>query len=259
MKPRCLFSVIIAVRNGAATLPRALDSLFSQTHAEWECLIQDALSEDGTADILAARPDERLNVVCEADSGVYDAWNRALDRISPASRWGMFLGADDALAAPHVLAQAARVLDRVPEDIGFAQAGLELGRGGRVRERVARSRAEIFRQFICGMPLLTPAVFFRSTLFRSARFDSSYRIAGDFAFVAERLTPDNLALLPFVASYMELGGLSSSLRFRPLLQAERKRALAECVLPRAADIVRACIETFEDTAAPLDLTRQSIS
>ena len=41
MKPRCLFSVIIAVRNGAATLPRALDSLFSQTHAEWECLIQD--------------------------------------------------------------------------------------------------------------------------------------------------------------------------------------------------------------------------
>ena len=39
MKPRCLFSVIIAVRNGAATLPRALDSLFSQTHAEWECLI----------------------------------------------------------------------------------------------------------------------------------------------------------------------------------------------------------------------------
>jgi len=163
------------------------------------------------------------------------------------------------VAAPHVLAQAARVLDRVPEDIGFAQAGLELGRGGRVRERVARSRAEIFRQFICGMPLLTPAVFFRSTLFRSARFDSSYRIAGDFAFVAERLTPDNLALLPFVASYMELGGLSSSLRFRPLLQAERKRALAECVLPRAADIVRACIETFEDTAAPLDLTRQSIS
>ena len=211
MKPRCLFSVIIAVRNGAATLPRALDSLFSQTHAEWECLIQDALSEDGTADILAARPDKRLNVVCEADSGVYDAWNRALDRISPASRWVMFLGADDALAAPHVLAQAARVLDRVPEDIGFAQAGLELGRGGRVRERVARSRAEIFRQFICGMPLLTPAVFFRSTLFRSARFDSSYRIAGDFAFVAERLTPDNLALLPFVASYMELAEFFSAL------------------------------------------------
>ena len=31
--------------------------------------------------------------------------------------------------------------------------------------------------------LLTPAVFFRSTLFRSARIDSSYRIAGDIAFV----------------------------------------------------------------------------
>ncbi len=83
----------------------------------------------------------------------------------------------------------------------------------------------------------------------------AYRIAGDFAFVARRLTPDNLALLPFVASYMELGGLSSSLRFRPLLQAERKRALAECVLPRAAEVVRACIETLEDTGDPLDAAR----
>lgn len=255
MRPDCRFAVVMAVRNGAATLPRALDSLFSQTHGDWECLVQDALSDDGTADIFAAHPDERLKVAREADGGVYDAWNRALDRLSPESRWIMFLGADDALAGPHVLARAARALAELPETVNFAQAGLELGRNGQVRERVSRSRAEVFRQFICGMPLLTPAVFFRKQVFEQARFDAGYRIAGDFAFVAERLAPDNLALLPFVASYMELGGLSSALRSRPLLQAERKRALAECVLPRAAQIVRACIETLEDTADPLDAAR----
>lgn len=255
MKPECRFSIIMAVRNGAATLRRALDSLFAQTHSDWECLVQDALSEDATAEILAMYPDQRLKIVREADGGVYDAWNRALDRLTPGSRWVMFLGADDALAGPHVLARAARILADLPERVTFAQAGLELGRNGQVRECVARSRAEIFRQFICGMPLLTPAVFFRASLFKEARFDVTYRIAGDFAFVAERLTPDNLALLPFVASYMELGGLSSSLRFRPLLQAERKRALAECVLPRAAELVRACIETLEDTGNPLDAAR----
>ena len=51
---------------------------------------------------------------------------------------------------------------------------------------------------------------------------------------------------------MEAGGLSSAVRTRPLLDAERKRALTEIVLPRAADIVRACIETYGDTAIPLN-------
>lgn len=103
-------------------------------------------------------------------------------------------------------------------------------------------------------PLLTPACFFRKTLFAEpgGRFDATYRIAGDFAFVAERLRPDNLALLPFVTAYMEAGGLSSTVRTRPLLDAERKRTLARAVLPRAADIVRACIETYDDTANPLN-------
>ena len=51
---------------------------------------------------------------------------------------------------------------------------------------------------------------------------------------------------------MEAGGLSSAVRTRRLLGAERKRVLTEIVLPRAADIVRACIETYGDTAIPLN-------
>ncbi len=102
--------------------------------------------------------------------------------------------------------------------------------------------------------MLTPACVYRKTLFaeQGGRFDATYRIAGNFAFVAERLCPDNLALLPFVTAYMEAGGLSSAVRTRSLLDAERKRALTQAVLPRAADIVRACIETYGDMANPLN-------
>ena len=255
MKIQGIFSVVMAVRNGGATLTRALDSLMSQTCGEWECLIQDGMSDDNTEELLAARQDKRLKVAREADSGVYDAWNKALGRLSPESCWVMFLGADDALADPYVLARASHELVRLPEDVMFAQAGLNVGRDGKKRECISRSRAEVFQRLVWGMPLLTPAVFFRTSLFRQANFDSTYRIAGDFAFVAERLAPANFAVLPFVASYMELGGLSSSLRTRPLLQAERRRVLAECVLPRAAEIVQACIETLDETADPMASVR----
>ena len=70
--------------------------------------------------------------------------------------------------------------------------------------------------------------------------------------MAARLHLDSLALRPFVTAYMEAGGLSSAVRTRRLLGAERKRVLTEIVLPRAADIVRACIETYGDTAIPLN-------
>lgn len=251
MKPSFLFSIIMAVRDGAEFLPRALDALTAQTYAQWELVVQDAESGDATRELLAARNDARIKVVSQADSGVYQAWNRALERIS--GEWVMFLGADDVLAAPHVLAQAARALAQLPEAALFAQGGLQLGKRGEVRDTIARSKAEIFRFFINGMPLLTPAVFFRRRLFTGlgGRFDESYEIAGDFAFVAERLSPDNLALLPFVVTYMESGGLSSSLRTRPILEAERKRVLEQAVLPRAAEIVQACIDTYSDTVRPL--------
>lgn len=256
MKPNIRYSIIMAVHNGAQWLDRALESLRVQSWADWELLVQDAVSSDGTSDIVARHAAEwgqgRIKLVSEADSGVYQAWNRALARAS--GDWIMFLGADDALVDAHVLARAARELWALPEPILFAQAGLLLGKNGETRETLARSKAEIFRFFISGMPLLTPAVFFRAVLFApdsmGGQFDESYRIAGDFAFVARHLRAENLALLPFITTYMETGGLSSGVRSRSLLDAERIRVLQEEILPRSRDIVQACIDTYGETHSP---------
>lgn len=252
MKPQIRYSIIMAVRDGAKWLDRAFASLREQTWPDWELLVQDGASSDGSPDLVARHAAEwghgRIKLVSEVDSGVYQAWNRALARST--GDWILFLGADDALADAHVLARAARELANLPENIRFAQAGLRLGKNGEVRETLTRSRAEVFRFFISGMPLLTPAVFFRATQFAAERFDESYRIAGDFAFVARYLRADNLALLPFCASYMEAGGLSSGVRLRAVLDAERVRVLQEEVLPRSREIVQACIDTYGDTAVP---------
>ncbi len=55
-----------------------------------------------------------------------------------------------------------------------------MGRGEKTREILARSRAEVFRFFVSGMPLLTPACFFRKTLFAEPgeRFNADYRKPG---------------------------------------------------------------------------------
>lgn len=75
-----LVSVLLPVRNGAATLPAALDSLQQQTLEDWEWVAVDDGSDDSTADLLehAARLDSRIRLVRQAPSGLVAALNRGL-------------------------------------------------------------------------------------------------------------------------------------------------------------------------------------
>jgi len=245
-----VFSIIMATRNAEKHVRGALASVLGQSFPHYELLIQDAASTDQTLACIKAYASDKMHPVSAPDSGVYDAWNRAIERAR--GEWLLFLGADDRLFSPHVLARSARHLRGCGTEIFFAQGALALGRHGKHLECLNRSKCEIFRHFIAGMPLLVPAVFFNRRLFEARSFDATYAIAGDFAFAAQLLTPDNLMLLPFVVSYMEAGGLSSSPQHRPRLLAERRRILEEIVKSRAGELVEYCIRTMEDQNAPLE-------
>lgn len=249
MKPDVKFSIIMAIKGACPYVQRALNSLLEQNWDNWECLIQDGGMDDEGQNLLsslAKSKTRRIQMERTQDSGVYDAWNKALRRAT--GQWLLFLGSDDALADAHCLARSARILTELPPEICFVQGGLNLGKNGKVSQCLHRSKSEIFRFFPSSMPLLTPAVFFRKSLFEAGQgFDPSYAIAGDFAFVAKHLKSCNVATLPHVLSYMELGGLSSSLRHKAKLDAERQRILCEQVLPRASEIVQGIIDTYGDT------------
>jgi glycosyltransferase involved in cell wall biosynthesis len=97
-------SVVVAVFNGVDTLQRALDSLFAQTYRDWELVVIDGGSTDGSVAILERASDRISYWVSEPDRGIYDAWNKALSRLR--GQWVVFLGADDYLADRSVLARA---------------------------------------------------------------------------------------------------------------------------------------------------------
>ncbi len=87
----------VLVPNGAATLPRCLDSLLAQTSPPHELLVVDGASSDASLDIIqryaAAHPGIRW--ISEPDSGPAHAINKGIERTtSPLLTW---LNADDAL------------------------------------------------------------------------------------------------------------------------------------------------------------------
>lgn len=93
-----LISVIIPTYNRLTMLERAVHSVLAQTHADWELLIADDGSSDGTADFLTqlqrtwSRP-QRLHCLKQANHGVSHARNRAAEQARGA--WLAFLDSDD--------------------------------------------------------------------------------------------------------------------------------------------------------------------
>jgi glycosyltransferase involved in cell wall biosynthesis len=85
--------VLLPVRNGEETLQAALDSISGQTFSDFELLVVDDGSTDGTRDILqeAARGDTRIRVLDQDHSGIVTALERAR-----ASARGAFLARMDA-------------------------------------------------------------------------------------------------------------------------------------------------------------------
>lgn len=100
------FSVVTVVRNDIEGLKRTWRSLATQTCSDFEWLVIDGASTDGTPEWLQALADERLRWISEPDRGIYDAMNKGIGRVQ--GEIVQFLNADDVLASPDVLSQVLK-------------------------------------------------------------------------------------------------------------------------------------------------------
>ena len=88
-----LVTIVMAVFNGANTIQQAIDSIDNQDYKEKELIVIDGGSLDGTVDIIKMNENKINYWISEPDSGIYQAWNKALDRAK--GEWVCFIGVDD--------------------------------------------------------------------------------------------------------------------------------------------------------------------
>ena len=91
-----LFSICVSVYNGDRFLHGCLDSVLSQSLADFELIVVDDASSDGTADILAdyAKRDERITIISKRQNeGLHLGHRAALEACS--GDYVLFLDADD--------------------------------------------------------------------------------------------------------------------------------------------------------------------
>lgn len=95
-------SVIVPVYNTAVVLPRCLDSIMHQLYADWECILIDDGSTDGSLDIMLRYADEdsRFKVLSQKNSGVSAARNRGMELA--CGEYVTFIDSDDYIDAVYI-------------------------------------------------------------------------------------------------------------------------------------------------------------
>ena len=89
-----MVSVIMAAYNAREFIPRAIKSVFSQTYGDYEVVVVDDASDDGTFEVLAQYKDKRLKVLRnEKRSGAAFSRNRAIKE--SRRKYVAILDADD--------------------------------------------------------------------------------------------------------------------------------------------------------------------
>ena len=115
-----LFSIITITFNAEQVLPPTLESVKRQSFTNFEHLVVDGASTDGTVKIAERSGIKGISVVSESDRGLYDAMNKGIRRAK--GEYLIFLNAGDAFHAPSSLQEIADAIEQGAQpDIVYGQ------------------------------------------------------------------------------------------------------------------------------------------
>ncbi|MBI4965991.1 MAG: glycosyltransferase family 2 protein [Desulfomonile tiedjei] len=169
-------SVIIPTFNRLNLLKETLDSVRRQTFRDFEIIVVNDGSADGTGEWLSSQHD--LRVVEQANSGI--ATSRNNGAAVAKARWLAFLDHDD-LWAPDKLRIQAEFLKQTP-DVGLVAAKhVRLGKRHRSPRRPTWIKGDLFVKEFSESFIHTSSVMIRKDVFEKIHgFPPQYRFADEF-------------------------------------------------------------------------------
>jgi putative colanic acid biosynthesis glycosyltransferase len=200
MPPRPFFSIIIPCKNPGRCLQYALGSIVAQADANFETIVVDGGSTDGTLNFLNVHAAEIDTIISERDRGVYDAMNKGV--LAARGDWILFLGADDRFESESVLKMAHEALQSTEAKIACGNVIYADGR----RWNFSPHRNIKFRNF-----LHHQGCFYRREVLLNIPYDFEMKYQGDYDLNVRIWKAGHAVLgLPFLIAICGAGGLSDS-------------------------------------------------
>lgn len=144
-----LFSVIIPLYNKRDYVSRAVESVFAQEFKDFELLVVDDGSTDGSPDIVSKYKDSRLRIIRQENMGGAGGQARNTGMQAAKGDWFAFLDADD-IWLPNHLTELENIINYISQPALISTYPIEANEGTQVdvdQRRACRTREiEYFKE-----------------------------------------------------------------------------------------------------------------
>ena len=191
------FSIVTVVKNRKNTIENTLSSVRFQTFNDYEYIVIDGNSTDGTYDILKENNDIITNLKSEEDKSVYDALNKAISFAK--GKYIVILHSDDHFESKNTLNNIYKKINELNSDVLFASA--TYFNKGYFHKPIRKYNSIHFKPKLMKygfMPPHTSMFAKRSIYSKVGTFNTKYKIAADVDWLLKMFHQKNLSI-----SYVE--------------------------------------------------------
>lgn len=210
------FSIVVVCLNPGEKLLKTVQSVLNQKYGNYEIVVKDGGSTDGSLEQLPA--DSRIRVYTRPDSGIYDAMNQAMSYVT--GQFVQFLNCGDLLHDDMVLERLAAVIERKR---GRGADGEGLGHKEKERIFYGNQYHEAWGSVIYSAPEVNDftcyrnvpchqTCFYRKELFAERGYNPVYNVRADYehflwCYYKRRATA---LYAPIIVAAYEGGGYSET-------------------------------------------------
>lgn len=219
---RVLFSIITINYNNREGLRKTIESVVNQTYQDFEYIIIDGGSTDGSVEVIKEYADRIDYWVSEKDKGIYDAMNKGIDRANGA--YCQFLNSGDSYHSHDVAEQIVPHLDGTDIVVG------QLFLSNTLSTSEIIPSVSMLRLYERSLP--HPSAYISTQLLKKHHYDTDLRIVSDWKFYIQSLVFDNASykFIEMTVSDFDTNGISS--QNTALVMSEREQVLKELLPER---------------------------
>lgn len=200
------FSIITINYNHRDGLRKTIQSVVNQTFTDFEYIIIDGGSEDGSVELIKEYSDRIAYWVSEHDKGIYNAMNKGITQAK--GTYVNFMNSGDVFYSNDILEKVNRLMD--DSDFVIGKDFNQNPKTGEVFTTILPTRISMAAFYMWTLP--HQSAFIRRSLFNNSPYDESLRIVADWKFYLDKIVYEGktVQLLDLPICNREQEGVSTS-------------------------------------------------
>ena len=198
------YSIITVNYNNRDGLRRTIESVIHQSYRDFEYIVIDGGSTDGSADVLQEYDDQITYWVSEKDDGIYNAMNKGIAQAK--GDYLNFMNSGDCFFADNILEKVSSYKSSADFIVGKDYHFNESIHQGHAS--VQPSRTTMIHFFVSTLD--HQSCFIKRELFNNSPYREDYRLVSDWIFFTEKIVGEgkHVDFIPDIVCRREEGGLS---------------------------------------------------